>query len=775
MLPILAWLACFAGGRAIAAPTDGLPDRTSRDAQTEPDSKFDGGPGGGFETIVVTAQRREEPLQRVPVSVIALTGADLERRNATNLADIQKYVPNVTLAPSQNVGDSAANVFIRGIGQEDFVAGAEPGVGLYVDGIYHGRTVGALGDLLDIERIEVLRGPQGTLYGRNAIGGAINIISARPQARSAGSIRLVRGSLGHLEARGTVNAKLDNQLFARFAASRVERDGYIRRLPPPFKPTFYTETNLRPEGSEERLTGRLQLRWLANEALTIDLTADRSRRRGTQGAIHLDAVDPDAPTLISVNRLVQQGLLAGPEITGALVSADLRVSNAGAGNRSAQDIAGLSMTATGRLGEQELRLTAAWRGLQSDITTDLDGTWYPIASSSFDESHEQYSVELQATGSLGNASYTAGLFAFRERAELLPSALGAQTVLYFCNCFYSAANLPVTNFPQRQTRGNSYAAYAQAKVPIAEGLSATAGARYSIDRKHIDGQLARLDPVTFEPTGLIVATGANSGSWKAFTWRAALEYQATSDFLFYVSAARGYKSGGFNVRPNQRVENLGLAEFAPEYARTWEAGVRSQWLRGRLRFNATVFDTHYRDIQLRQQTIIAGVLITLIENASRSRVRGAELEIAAEPFAGATLSLAYGYLDARYLDVGRVDGLTLDSVFQRTPRQSFSASMGYEWMGRHGRLAIHADYTYRSREQFQLLATPWDQPGYGLLGGRITWHAPDNGWSLVLFGKNLADVRYRTAGRGTLLRETGVAQSSVGLPRQIGVEVRLDY
>ena len=176
-----------------------------------------------------------------------------------------------------------------------------------------------------------------------------------------------------------------------------------------------------------------------------------------------------------------------------------------------------------------------------------------------------------------------------------------------------------------------------------------------------------------------------------------------------------------------------------------------------------------------KQTIIAGVFTTLIENAAKARIQGIEVEMSAIPLKGLTLTAAYGHLAPKYLDVGRVRGLTLDSHFQRTTRHSFSGSINYEMPIGPGMLELHGDYSYRSKEQFQIIAAINDQEGYSLLGGRVTFRGLDDRWSVALFGTNLSNEQYRTAGRGTLIKQVGFAYSSIGMPRQVGLQLATNF
>ena len=730
-----------------------------------------------LEPIIVTARRREEEIQQIPLSVISLGGDQLEARSLNNLRGLQNFVPNLTFAPSQNVGDAAGNVFIRGIGQEDFLAGSEPGIGFYLDGVYVARTMGTLMNLVDVDRIEVLRGPQGTLYGKNAIGGAINLISKAPKPGLAGYVDITVASLDRAELRGMLNAPLADTLLLRLVAARISRNGYLKRLRPSFAPSPIVESERTREGSERSTAGRIHLRWLANPSLKIDFAADASSRRGTQAPTHVDAIDSRYGILPFVNQLIRDSELPGPEISSGLVTSDLLKSFAGGGNFISQNVQGVSVVTVQELGQHSIKLIAAHRRLRSHVETDLDGTWFAILENEFRERHRQNLAELQANGTVGRFDYTAGLFGLRERTHTNSGrGVGRLDVLYLCNCYYgpNGRPRPLLIQPTRDLSGGSYAAYAQSSIRLTDRLSATLGSRFSHERKSVDAELLQLDPETFERTEIVVAAGTNRGRWNSLTWRAGLEYEASPELMFYGSASKGYKSGGFNSRPAINVPNLGLDEYDPETAVTLEAGFRSRWLQRRLRVNATVFSTSYRDIQLRRQTFSGGVLTTLIENAARARVRGMEVEAAAKLTDRLTANVAYGHLAPQYLD-SRLLNLPLGAAFQRTPRHSFTASVDYSLPLGPNRVSLHGDYSYRSHEQFQLLPSEFDQSGYGLIGARLTFREARDRWSVALFGTNLADERYRAAGRGTGLREVGFANSVIGQPRQIGLEFKAGF
>jgi iron complex outermembrane receptor protein len=725
-----------------------------------------------LQEVMVTARRRSESLQKTPVSVVALSTESLETRSVTNLRSLQNYVPNLTFAASQNVGEAAGNAFIRGIGQEDFIAGAEPGIGFYLDGVYFARMSGTLMNLTDVERIEVLRGPQGTLFGKNTIGGAINLVSVMPHNASEGHVSVIAGNYNRVELKGMLNDPLTENLFVRLSVSRVDRDGYGRRLAPP-NILGGTKVDNAREGDDHGQAARVQLRWLATDTFTTDLSLDGSRKRNHQGVNHIDQLNTAAGFFPAINNLIAQGKLPGPTLTSALIPQDLLESYAGGNNFANQDIWGASLTLTQSLGENTLKFIGAYRHLRNRVGTDPDGLYFDIVRNEFRENQHQYSGELQWNATAGSLTYTAGLFAFREDAESLPTALvGQGEVLYTCGCFYTTP--PNFTTSQSQLSSKSYAAYTQGTYKLTESLSTTLGARHSQESKSIASQVVRLD-ANLQPTGVVTGQGANDDDFSSFTYRAGLEYQAMPDLMLYASVAKGYKSGGFNARPTPSLQNLGLTSFEPETALTYEIGARSEWFERRLRVNATLFHTSYDDIQLREQAIVGGVTTTLIGNAAKARIRGAELEIVAAPVDRLTLTASYGHLDPKYLDVGTAPGITLNSKFQRAPSDSASAAIDYEFALAGGTLQLHGDYAYRSKEQFQLTASPFDQEPYGLVSARISLRPQNARWSLALFGTNLTDERYRTAGRASLINQVGFAYSSIGMPRQYGVQVRTSF
>ena len=721
-----------------------------------------------IEDVIVTARRREEQLQRTPVSVVSFTGAELEARSVTNLRDLQGFVPNLTLAPQQNVGEGSGNIFIRGIGQEDFIAGSELGVALYLDGVYSGGTRGTIFDLNDIERIEVLRGPQGTLFGKNSTGGAIQIVSVKPQPLTGARGRFTFGSFERNEQRAMLNLPIGDQLLSRLSLLRVSREGFMVRLPPPFDPVLLPPLDLSREGGESVVAARLQIRWQPRDGLLVDLAGDASRKRNPQSAHRLERADPQSSGILAINQLIALGLLPGPQINDANLPRGFFETYATGRQKVAIDERGLSATALRELSSGSLRLILSYRTQSTLLATEGDGVWFDIENTEFNDDLRQFTSELKYDGVIGPIDLTAGLFFMDQRTLSSPTkGLRSNGTLYTCGCFYRPDQRPELSTIARDQETKSRAAYIQGAYQIAQRLSASLGGRLTRESKSIESNVILVDGDTLIATDTVLESGAARDSWTSFTYRAGLDFQASEDIFLYASAAKGFKSGGFNIRTVSGLPNLGMTSFEPETNLTFELGLRSQWLDRHLRFNATVFRGDYRNLQLRQQKVINNTVTSQVDNAGEARIQGFETELEALPVTGLKLRAALGRLHARYLDVSAVPGVTRDSRFQRTPSHSFAVSASYIWPVRRGFLTVDGSYTYRSKEQFQIVSSPYDQSGYGLASARVTWRPAAADWSLSIFGTNLTNRHYRVAGRnnGTI----------VGMPRQLGITLEVGF
>ena len=390
----------------------------------------------------------------------------------------------------------------------------------------------------------------------------------RPEQLRAQQFSFILGNYSRAELAGVLNEPLSEKVFVRLSLGLVRRDGYLRRLHP-LAPLELLErangisANLDHEGNDHSQAARLQLRWLMSEKLTVDFAADVSFRRNTQGANHIDAIDPRFGSFPIVNELISQGRLPGPPITADLAPTNLLESYATGRNLTNQDLWGVSATVTRQFGPATVKFLAGYRGLRSHFEIDSDGLYFSLTDSDLKLRQHQLSGEVQLTGTWERLVYTAGLFAFGEKTKLVPTGSVFDQVLYACGCFYPPGFLPFFTTERRRFTSDSIAAYAQGTHHFTGRLSATLGARFSHEKKSIDNQMFRLDS-DLQPTDLLVARGSNRGSWDSLTYRAGVEYQATRDVLIYGSIAKGFKSGGFNSRSDLTLPNLGLVSYKPE-------------------------------------------------------------------------------------------------------------------------------------------------------------------------------------------------------------------
>jgi len=756
--------------------------------------RHDAAPGYQIEEVIVTAQRREESLQETPISVTALSGDDLTKRMAGNLANIGDFVPNLnfTTGTQSSRTSFVSAVYIRGIGQSDFIVTTDPAVGIYVDGIYFGRTTGGVVDLLDIERVEVLRGPQGTLFGKNAIGGAINIVSQKPDDRLGGVAELSYGRFDLVKFRGTLNVPLSDHLFGRVAVSARHSDGYGRRL------DFATGKETAQLGKDDSLAARARLRWLPTEQLEANLAFDYTQVREPQVPDHIQAIDPNAPLLGLWNGLV--GFPAGQPYTPAFLTQDVYSSYATGPNRSDLDLWGAALTLDWKLGASSLKSITGYRDMRSVFSNDGDGSPLRILGTDLvDLAQSQFSQELQLSGKNldDRFDWLAGLYYFEESAreitsayvmpgifqalEALPVLIGPTGPIGPCPPPAAVAALPTpgplgcagnpNNIPLdldfHGTNGidvASYSIFGHGTFALTDRWRLTAGVRYTHEEKTHNLDYLRVN------SGYVIAPPGTrtKNDWGAVTPKAGIEFRPSNTLMFYLSAARGFRSGGFNGRPFFRESVLA---FDPEYLWSYELGMKSEWLDRRLVANGAVFYNDYTDVQLTSNRATAdGNVAVFTENGGQARIAGFELELHARPLEPLDLMAGIGYVDAKFTRLNPGVTVTLDTVFPKTPKWdlTFSAQYGVP-LAERGTLTLRADYAYRSRYFNDVANTAGlAQGAFGLVNARIALEDRSKDWELALYGTNLTDARYITGGVGGL-SAIGFDEAQYGRPREWGL------
>ena len=660
----------------------------------------------GIGDIVVTAQRREESLQDVPIAVTALGENALRNLQADNLGDLEGSVPNLSI----HVGDAQnAVVYIRGVGQIDSLAFADPGVGIYVDDVYLGRAQGAFLDIYDVERVEVLRGPQGTLYGRNTIGGAVKFVSKPLTNELSGQAEATVGSYDRFDLKGTLNVPLvEDRLLAKVAVARSSRKGFAENV-----------ATGQDDGDKDLWAARLALEFRPSDMVRFRFNADISR---------------DNPDFSRTPARATPVLgLAQPNEDPFKVDADFN-------DRNYLRTGGLSLVASWEVTPStELKSISAYRELDYKTNLDLDATALPLFGVYVDETQNQFSQELQLVHSGERLSAVAGLFYFREHDVTLSGLYGP------------AIELVTGSVNDQHT--DSYAAFGQLTYELTDKLSATVGLRYTHEEKDF-ARTQKFFPATtpfpfdYDSGGLLVTDIDTSGDWGSLSPKFGLDYRWSDDVMTYVSVSRGFKSGGFDGRSN---DARGAQPYDPETMWSYELGLKSSLLDRRLTANFAVFQNDYKDLQLSSFVADAsGNFAALFTNAGKARIRGAEVELAARPFAGLSLNGTVGYLDGEYLEYIGPGGVDISDQRElvNAPRWTVRVGGTYDIaLGSAGTLVLGADASHRSKvytvvSSSEVLA----QDATTLIDAFVRFEPVSERWWLSAGVKNLTDKRYISHG-----------------------------
>jgi iron complex outermembrane receptor protein len=683
----------------------------------------------GLEEIVVTARKREESLQDTPISITAFTASALEDRGIGDIEQIGEFTPNLVFDRAASIGGSGSTavIYIRGLGQDSGLPTIDQAVGLYVDGVYMARAVGSVVDLVDIERVEVLRGPQGTLFGRNTIGGAISITTQRPDQDFHG---YVVGSVGDDERRDvrvSFNAPITSELAASFTVSSNQRDGYVIRA------------DGADMGDTDATAARVAALWTPSNDFDLYFAADYSRRRengapfvlnevtllGTNGPtfgmFHNAFVAPVgvcAPpfdlTLTDPNCYSNQWIAASGETDFGTLPA-----------RDDLDLWGASLSAEWRLGNITLRSITSYRDTESAFSLDQDHSPLTIAHVVTDFEHNQFTQELQLLGEAfgGRLNYIVGAYYFQEEGAL----------------FERVTFAPVDFISGGSVDNDSLAFFTQATLDITDRLSLTAGVRYTEDTKRFTPDTYVVSSGIGIPPGTpILPSDEAVVEVEEITPMVNLAYDWSQDFMTYITYSEGFRGGGFTQRvfpPNSTVPS-----FDPEFVEVWEAGFKWVALDNRLRLNAAVFDNQYSDLQFVTQDTTVG---PTVRNAGAAEVRGGELELTWLATEALQFDVGVGYLDAQVTEVDPATLVSPGASLVRAPEWSTSAGVSYEFnLGELGTLTPRLDWVYRSDTYYEARNRPQSlQPSYDLINVGLTYESVSGDWAASLIGKNLTDER----------------------------------
>ncbi len=708
----------------------------------------------GIEEIIITSRKRAESLQKVPIAVSAITANDIQARSINNIADAIRFVPNVNFTASAAAGGSVAQIYIRGVGQSDFAITSDPGVGVYVDGVYLGRSTGSLLDVLDVERVEVLRGPQGTLFGRNTMGGAVSFTSRKPTGELGGYIQGTVGRFSRFDGRASIDVPLvEDRLAAKFSVASLNRDGYQIRLA--------DDVEL---GEQSVLAGRGVLLWNASEKVEVTLTFDGTRRRDESAPQSLIEVNT-TPLLGLYNATI--GAMMGVALTDQFVPNDPSISYATGPSVSDMDNWGVSGVIDVDLDGVQLKSITSYRDLEALFARESDASPLPYLEVVNDVDQHQFSQEFQLVGSLFNdrVDILTGAYYFGEKATDFTEARIASGLFALPSPPFPG---DLDRFDDNTVNTDSYAAFGEVNINVTPDLRLNLGARYTHEKK------------TYSITAIRPSSGAIfvgpvevSDSWSSFTPKASIDFQATDDILLYASYSKGFKSGGFNGRANATTD---VTSYDPEKLDNYEIGFKSDLLDRRLRLNVSAFYADYKDLQVNVVVPSGLIFLNTVDNAGKARIKGFEVEAVLRPAEGLTLNGAVGYTDAKYLEVDPTAAFTVDEDLLETPEWTASVGVQYDIpLQDMGVLTLRGDYLYRSRVFHDVQnSLNISQEGYGLLNARASFLTLDEAFEVAVFGTNLTNKTYNLFGINAI-QSLGIASVQYARPREWGIEAKFRF
>jgi iron complex outermembrane receptor protein len=766
--------------------------------------------GGGLEEVVVSAQFREEKLQTTPIAISAFTAENMDARGISNVTDLDAFVPNAVIQPLGAGWGATMAAFIRGVGLGDNILSFEPGVPIYVDDVYIGRPQGAIFDLLDLERVEVLRGPQGTLFGKNAIGGTVRLISKKPQGDGKGSVSVTVGNFSRINARGSADVSLvPDKVFARFSFSSKKADGYFNVLDfecvngpgslgaggvglpdgpynvPGTIPGGLPGIRLGSQvaaggncvtdtlGDENVQSGRAAFRFLINDKVELNVIGDLTSQRQKGPADKYSVIDVIPGDLNTFWNAVYAEPLFGTGIgwderflTDDIYSNYSRYNDPLTGrivpNINDMEHWGVSATLEWQLTDaMRLKSITGYRRFWNRFGRDSDGSPLPVDHTYDDSRHRQFTQEIQLTGTAGQLDWAAGAFYY--------DAFDSNQGFGF---LYSSIISQLDAFDRQET--TNWALFTQGTYRASDKLSLTAGVRYTDDQK--DATIFRVS--FFGDVRINNQFVPLSSTNTDFTLSA--NYQWNEDLMTYVKYATGFKGGGFSPRP---ASELQTAPFKPEKLKTLEVGAKSELMENRVRLNGALFFSRYEDQQTFAQQLDANGENWFREvNAGRARIWGLEAELQAEPVDNFRIDGSLGYVNYTLVD-NEDNELLLERdecggsrcYSPRTPKLTGGLGMQYEFGSSVGGGSItpRLDLVYQSKIYFTT-NNQGAQDAYTLLNGRVSWDSADRDWQISLYGRNLTDEEYFN-GKLSLVGFFGREQGNVGAPREYGITFQRNF
>ena len=733
--------------------------------------------GGAIEEIIVTAERRAESLQSVPVAVTAFTGEEMDAQGIVDIKGITERTPGFTMGVF-NPGQP--QFYIRGIGSNEDGAGGDQSVIVFVDEVYIGRSAGSDFDLFDLERVEVLRGPQGTLFGKNVIGGAVSLVTKKPTEETRIKFEGTVGNLDERSLRGLISGEIAENVYGKVSFSSRRRDGYVDSRIDEF-PQFFTDTSVDDQHDVNTDSLRAALRLTPTDRLEINLTANYS------------TMDRAGPTYIAIG--------PGGIPYGASASLDPNygddihenfVEDPGS---SETDIFGL----TARF-DYDLTDSITFTSLTSFRNVDSEQDWplstpnlstlflsggavplYLVGNNNYTDESDTFTHEFRLTGNTDRLFWIAGLYYMTEETDRFEtSSVG----LLFPGGFGIPGNFPgVEPGDDQGNETTSYSFFGQFTYNITDNLAVTLGGRQSYDEKDIT-RVGTPSPLSAN-RNFNFKTGED---WDAFTGKFGIEWQATDDAFLYATVSEGYKAGGYQGLA--ATELIAITPFDPEEATLYEIGAKTEWFDNRLRLNLAIFETDYTDLQILQVLVeesapfgTGGQLIT--QNAADADIKGYELEFVIAPTDNLTISGSYTHLDTEFANFFTPAGFrppdggagtTTDRTgndLRNAPDKAYNILARYRMDLSNGGMLTwqadwrHKDKVYQDPDVFEFAAVP----EYDVLDLRVSYLWPNGNLETTLWSRNANDEEYFL--HNWPLQGSG--QATPAPPRTYGLTVTWNY
>ncbi|MGM0430989.1 MAG: TonB-dependent receptor [Pseudomonadota bacterium] len=695
---------------------------------------------GKLERIEVTARRTNESLQEVPVSVSAFGEQELEQGGIGDITELQFKMPNTTFQVSRGT-NSTLTAYIRGIGQQDPLWGFEPGVGIYIDDVYVARPQGAVLEVLDVQRVEVLRGPQGTLYGKNTIGGAMKYVTRELTGYDEFEVKGTVGTYNQRDLKVSGQTALTDNFYIGGAFATLNRDG------------FGEFVNTGDENyNKELMTGRINAKWLASKDVAVKFAADwteddSNARGGHRLQPSLLSTEPvlddvfDSYTAMSTDNTV--------ETEGYSVTVDWDINNAWA-----------------------FKSVTAYREGYTDTNIDFDSTVNPVLLVPAVYEDEQTTQEFQLSYGSERFDFIGGLYLYEgEACGVFGTVLGL-------------LDLTIDNGGCVDT--SSEALFGQGTYQIDDQWALTLGGRYTRDEKDADvfrytyAGVKFLDRGDYSADPIVVNSDfSTKADWSKFSPHASIRYQMDPSLMFYASYSNGFKSGGVDMRADVSLNPDAQNPYDPEVVDTFEIGMKSELLDGRLRLNASTFYSDYQDMQVTVQRAVPNGVASQVLNAADSTVKGVEVEGTFAATSTLNFTGSIGYINAEFDEVAffnpetqQVEDVSGLWSFANTPELTANLGFNKEFSLDSGSLVWSAAVSYRDETQIFEVPSPLDEDSYSITNTSLVWYSDSSNWTVGLHAKNIFDEEYRLSGYnfGSTFGEN-IVTGYYGDPRTVSLSV----